>query len=261
MEESENCRYLLRALGCKDSIDNVGSRVEKCANITVGVDLYDCAGVLNAYKCRYSRYLEYCEECEYCLGCISLKKKKYCILNKQYTKEEYENIHSKVKQELSTKNQWGSFFPLSFARGGYNMSNAQLFWPETSEHAKKVGYIWEQNDELQSQSDGISPDSLPDNIYDATDDVTAKALLCPDSGYRFNIASNDLDFYRQHEIPLPRQHPDVRMKNNNGKLIKIMIATQKGKCHFCDKDITHYYPSEVGYKKIVCIECYQQNIL
>jgi hypothetical protein len=39
-------------------------------------------GVSNLYYCYYM------EECSYCLGCIGLKNKSYCILNKQYTKEE-----------------------------------------------------------------------------------------------------------------------------------------------------------------------------
>jgi hypothetical protein len=33
------------------------------------------------------------ENCSFCLGCIGLKNKQFCILNKQYTKEEwYEKV-------------------------------------------------------------------------------------------------------------------------------------------------------------------------
>ena len=42
-----------------------------------------------------------CENCTFCLGCIGLRSAQYCILNKQYTKEEYE----KVTQEMSIANK------------------------------------------------------------------------------------------------------------------------------------------------------------
>jgi len=41
----------------------------------------------------------YCHHCEDCFMCTWLHNKRYCILNKQYTKEEYE---AKM-QEINTK--------------------------------------------------------------------------------------------------------------------------------------------------------------
>jgi len=49
--------------------------------------------------------LEYCVECQSlsdCFGCVSLRNKKYCILNKQYSKAEYETLREKIKKHMDT---------------------------------------------------------------------------------------------------------------------------------------------------------------
>ena len=55
-----------------------------------------------------------------CFGCVSIRNKKYCILNKQYTKEEYEELLPKIIAHMSempfiskqtgTKFAYGDFF-------------------------------------------------------------------------------------------------------------------------------------------------------
>ena len=41
-------------------------------------------------------YVRECFSCTDCFGCIGLRNKQYCILNTQYTKEEYENLVPKI---------------------------------------------------------------------------------------------------------------------------------------------------------------------
>jgi hypothetical protein len=36
------------------------------------------------------------DNCSFCLGCIGLKNKSFCILNKQYTKEEWYEMADKI---------------------------------------------------------------------------------------------------------------------------------------------------------------------
>ncbi|MEI6774389.1 MAG: hypothetical protein WCL18_06480 [bacterium] len=40
------------------------------------------------------------EQCSYCLGCIGLKNKEFCILNKQYTKEEWFEMANKIFEQM-----------------------------------------------------------------------------------------------------------------------------------------------------------------
>jgi hypothetical protein len=48
----------------------------------------------------YSANIEYsfnCYNCTFCFACLGLRKKNYCILNKQYTKEEYQKLKREEK--------------------------------------------------------------------------------------------------------------------------------------------------------------------
>lgn len=88
LERSENCRYCFRGFEAKDCIDQVSPIAEKCG--LGALDQFGYENICNLYttRVRYSAYLDNCEECEYCLGCVGLRKKKYCVLNKQYSEVE-----------------------------------------------------------------------------------------------------------------------------------------------------------------------------
>ena len=258
LEKSENCRNCFRGFGSKDCIDMVSPVSEKCA---IGcMDQWGYENICNLYAsyCRYSAYLDNCEECENCFGCVGLRKKSYCILNKQYSKEEYERLIVDIKRDMKKRGEWGKFFPLAFAYSGYNLTLGQLFFPETKEHIAEIGGKWEEQ-LTPEYKDAIPAETLPDIIDDVTGDIISKRIICPETKLSYNIAPHELAFYRQHGIPLPRRHFDWRTLNRF-KPMTHMIYPQKGICWICKKEIEHYYGPELGYKKIACVECYQKEV-
>ncbi|MEI6774385.1 MAG: hypothetical protein WCL18_06460 [bacterium] len=40
------------------------------------------------------------DTCSYCLGCVGLQNKQFCILNKQYTKEERFILANKIFEDM-----------------------------------------------------------------------------------------------------------------------------------------------------------------
>lgn len=42
------------------------------------------------------------------------------------------------------------------------------------------------------------------------DAIISKIILCEISEKPFRITTQELEFYRQHNLPLPRVHPDIR---------------------------------------------------
>jgi len=40
-------------------------------------------------------------------------------------------------------------------------------------------------------------EKLADNIKDVSDTIITQALICPETGWRFNIAQNELSFYKK----------------------------------------------------------------
>ncbi|MEK7080878.1 MAG: hypothetical protein AAB902_00590 [Patescibacteria group bacterium] len=257
INESEDCYNCIRGMKQKSDIDANGCWYSEL--------LGNCSCCVNSYalkysnwsSSRYSEYLDLCIECEYCFGCVGLKKKKYCILNKQYTKEEYEILREKIISDMKKRGEYGLFLPFSMSAGPFNFSTSFLYFPETKkEDILKLGGFWEDIDE--SHMEGMPTDKLPDSIEDVPDTIIKEALICPETGWRFNIAQNELTFYRENNIPLPRYHFDVRTKKQLEYLT--VLQSYPYKCIYCQKDISAYYPPEWNYKKIACEECYKQNI-
>ncbi len=253
-EDSWNCN---RGLRHKSDIDANGCWYSEL--------LGNCASCVNAYaqkysnwsSSRYSEYLDLCIECEYCFGCVGLKKKKYCILNKQYEKEEYEKLRMEIVSDMKKRGEYGQFLPYSMSAGPFNLSTSILYFPEAKkEDVLALGGYWE--DPNTEKAEGMPAGELPDNIKDAPDSIITQPLVCPETGWRFNIAQNELSFHRENNIPLPRLHFDLRTRNALKYLT--VLHPFPYKCHYCRKDIMAYYPPEWGYKNIACEECYKQNI-
>jgi hypothetical protein len=128
----------------------------------------------------------------------------------------------------------------------------------TKEQTLGFGAKWEENKEPHYENI-IGGDELPDNIDHVPDDITRQRILCPETKLSYNITKDELAFYRQHSIPLPRRHFDWRTLERF-KPFSMMVNLQKGNCCFCGKEIQHYYSPELGFAKIACLECYQQKV-
>ncbi len=258
ISDSEDCYNCIRGGKEKSNIDVVGAlNMELSGNCSCAVG----AGYAMKYSAwspsRYSEYLDLCIECEYCFGCVGLKKKKYCILNKQYTKESFEELKARIVEDMKNRGEYGKFLPYTMSAGPFNFSSSFLYFPETKkEDILKLGGYWEDIDE--SHIEGMQTSELPDDIKDVSDTITAQALICPETGWRFNISQNELNFYRENTIPLPRSHFDVRTKNSLKYLT--VLKSYPYKCFYCQKNIKAYYLPEWHYQKIACEECYKQNI-
>jgi len=257
LSESEDSYNCVRGLHEKSNIDANG-----CWHAEL---MGNCCGCVNGYaekycvwsSSRYSEYLDLCVECEYCFGCVGLKKKKYCILNKQYSKEEYENLKEKIIVDMKKGGEYGKFLPYSMSAGSFNFSTSILYFPDTKkEDILKLGGYWEEIKE--NHIEGMPTGELPDDVKDVSDDIITKALICPETGWRFNISQNELAFCRENNIPLPRYHFDVRIKN--GLKYLTLLQAYPYICFYCKRDIDAYYLPAWKYQKIACEECYKQNI-
>jgi hypothetical protein len=74
--------------------------------------------------CSHQTYCIDCYSCKDCFGCTGLRNKQYCILNRQFSKEKYEEIVPRIIAHMRKTGEWGEFFPLPVAPCAYNLSNA-----------------------------------------------------------------------------------------------------------------------------------------
>jgi hypothetical protein len=155
--------------------------------------------------------LDYCWMCigsQDCFGCVGLRKKRYCILNKQYSKEQYQELVPKIIEHMRQSLEWGEFFPASLSPIPYNNSYAYRFFPLTKEQVLQKKLLWHEKNAVDTKG-AILAAALPDRI--PTQDQPIKVLSAL-SGRPFLITTKEIGHYRKHGIPLPHLSYDERME-------------------------------------------------
>ena len=231
---AENIGYGTRVLtGAKDSYDVYG--------LGGGAQLVyeSIAPGFGSYLARFNFLIDASSEIFYsclCLGssslfaCIGLRNKSYCILNKQYTKEEYEKLVPRIIEHMNRMPytdkkgriyKYGEFFPPEFSPFSYNETIAQEYFPLTKEEALEKGYLWKDPEERNYEIT-LQAKDLPDHIKDVSDSILKEIIGCahqkaPPAGgcneqctEAFRIIPQELQFLRKMNLPLPRLCPNCR---------------------------------------------------
>jgi len=262
--ECEQMAYSLGCLGYKDSYDVIGgTNGGKCYEvITVSTE--------NIYNIKFSAFindstdLEYCDllrNCHDCFGCIGLRNKSFCIFNKQYEESEYWSLVDDIKAKMLREGGYGEFFPPALMPVPYNASYASFYRGfDDLEIAKRYGYSIETIDVPSDDSeDMILPKDLPQDIKNVDDAILEKVIFDKENGKKFRITPYELSFYRTHNLPLPRQHPDLRIKRRtNFWYLKMQFNDLI--CPKCQKKVLSYFDPK-GPETVYCIDCYHKEIV
>ncbi len=239
--------------------------------------MYECTNVgENVSNIKFSCLcFPDCLNLEYCmwnisgknnLGCVNLKRKKYCILNKEYSKEDFEVLREKIIEDmkinpyidkLGRKFYYGEFFPPEFSRFPYNKSNAVKFLTKTKEEVLREGYDWIENKEPVYKITKSS-DSLPDTINSTNETILNEVIRCGGCGRGYKIVQGELDLLRKMNLPIPHECPKCRESKRFDRLNKPKLYNRN--CAKCNADI--YTPYSSDRPEIVyCIKCYQQEFI
>ncbi len=215
----------------------------------------------NSYENSEIYYCYHCFNSSNLFGCIWLKNKSYCILNKQYTKEEYNILVPKIIEKMEADWEWGEFFPASLSPFGYNETVAQEYFPINSplqRGARGGDFNWSTYTPPKPNVEKVIPASkLPEDITEIPDDILNWAIECEVTKKPFRIIPQELEFYRKHNIPVPRRHPDQRhldrMKLRNPR--KLFSRD----CDKCWKEMQTTYSPE-REEVVYCEECYNKEV-
>lgn len=236
----ENLKYCATLEKYEDSYDCNYSGGSQLCYESVASSSYRALFSLNSFAdCSNIYYCEHCFGCDHCFGCVSLKNKKYCILNKQYSKEEYEKIVGQIIEWLIIEWQRWEYMPFSLSAFGYNETITQEYFPLTKEEALKQWF---------KRSDYEAP--FPKS--DAKD-----VIICEVSWKPFRLIPQEVEFYKKHNLPIPTKHPDIRhaerMKLRNPRKLR---ARQCAKCWI---DVQTTYAPERP-EVVYCETCYNKEI-
>jgi hypothetical protein len=187
-----------------------------------------------------------------------LRNKIFCILNKQYTKEEYERLVPKIIAKMKADAEWGEFFPVELSPFAYNETVAQEYFPLTKEEVLKRGWKWrDEKDDVPKVSKIIPAAKLPDSIDDIPDDILNWAIQCEATKRPFKIIKQELEFYRKMRLPIPCFHPDERHRRRMA--LRNPRKLWKRECMKCRKPIETTYAPERP-EIVYCERCYHATI-
>ncbi|MDD4351732.1 MAG: hypothetical protein PHU71_01980 [Candidatus Gracilibacteria bacterium] len=257
LEKAEDCLNVMRGLEDKDCYDTSGLlRGELCYGICQCTDLHKVNFAYYSVDCSEGYYIDQCFNSKHLFGCVGLKRKEYCILNKQYTNAEYEELVSKLIEHMKKNGEWGKFFPYKFAYNGFNLSLAAFYYTETPESITKLGGFWEEPPTSEVQ--GQAAKTLPDLAEDISEKFINQVYNCAKTGRPYKFVKHELEFYRKHKLPLPIYYPEERNRERFAHMVP--LNPRQLNCTCCKQETTTYYPEDWGYKNILCEKCYLEKV-
>lgn len=255
-DRCEDVRYCAQVVDLKDCYDN---------NFTEENEL--CCEYLGSYqntKLLFSKFCNkvsesyYCDSCftsNHLFGCIGLRGKSYCVLNKQYSKEEYEELMPRIIEYMKKMGELGEFFPTEISPFGYNETVADEYFPLSEKEVKSRNWKWKMDDE-KGFYDGPAAD-VPANIDDVSDEITKQILICEPTKKSFKVIPQELRFYRKVKLPIPRRSPNQRhidrLNARNPQTI------WKRNCEKCAAEIQTSFAQDRP-EKVYCEACYLKAV-
>ena len=269
-EDNAYCVHVWR--GAKDCMDcnTAGRAAELIFNsLNTGIE---ASNVICSQYCWSSQFMEYCLNCpnsNNCFGCTSLIKGSYCILNKQYSKEEYKKLRGEIIEKMKKDGIYGDFFPKEFSPFGYNESSAMDEFPLSKDEALAKGYKWEDTSRGTFGKETIDWKTFPDSISDLPEDfdVNKEVFVCVECKKNYRLIKDELGFYKKMLIPIPRNCPEcrhiTRYKNRGPNKLwhRVCMCDKSNHQHStkCENEFeTSYSPERPEI--IYCEKCYNLEV-
>ena len=222
-------------------------------------------------------------EIDYCMhvmtskelfGCIGLRKQEYCILNKKYSKEEYEVLRTKIIEQMKDmpyedkngiKYSYGEFFPSELSPFAYNETTANEYFPLSEDEINKKGFVY-FNREARNYQSTIKCEDIPDDAGDIEESIISEILECENSKKgiencttAFKVIGDEVGFYKRFNIPLPNKCPNCRHSERMNYRTTPRLRSTFCMHESCGKEILTAYGEEVP--NLYCKECYLQAVV
>ena len=266
----EDCKYVQNILSqsAKDSYDhsNYGEGTELCyEDLIVGRGGYNIKFSSHTYiNVKNIEYGFFCHSSSDLFGCVGLRNKQYCILNRQYDKQSFDELRTRIIARMREDGEYGEFMPSSMSYFPYPITEAHEFFPLTNEQANERGFrVFDLPKQIYTTT--ILAQDIPDDIKNATEDILQAVIECSHQEQcaqectgAFRIIPEELIFLRRMNIPLPRLCPNCR--HYERLALRNSPVFYKRQCGKCGGEVeTSYSPDRP--EVIYCESCYQHEVV
>jgi hypothetical protein len=274
----EDCKNIFWAFNRVKSVYNSGPGLAEIEN---SYEVFDSGvgGSNNLFSniIYYSNNIEYsfnCYNCSDCFSCLGLRKKQYCIFNKQYTKEEYFELRNKIIEDMNNSPyvnnkgivyKYGEFFPSEMSPFCYNETFAQNNFPLEKIEILANGYEWKDQEE-KNYAITLRSNDIPDNIKNVNDTILDEIIECEHKGVcndgcytAFRLIKDELIFYKRFNIPIPHMCYSCRFNEKFKLRNPLKLWNRTCMKEGCTNEFeTSYSPDrpEIVY----CEKCYQNEV-
>jgi hypothetical protein len=262
--DCEDVRYNAFTEMAKDSMDHNhwGVRTERIYDsMACGYDLFNLRFCNLCWSgCSDLTYCDQCFSAKKCFGCVGLKKHEYCIFNKQYSKEEYEELMLRIIEQMKnpsfggSNGEFGEFFSIEKSLFAFNESRAFELMPMSREEVLKKGWQWKDRDPKDYLPQSYE---IPDDIAEVSPGIIDEVLACASCEKNYKIIFPELSFYQRGHIPVPRTCTDCRHFERMKKENPYVLFDRK--CQKCGKAIRTSF-KEGSSEVVYCEECYLREI-
>ncbi len=271
IQEAQDCKFVFDSRNTKKVYDMSVFGSQKttefcCDNHEIGYGIRNVCFSDQVWNgCYNVYYSKMCiDNCHDLFGCVGLKHKEYCILNKQYSKDEYEDLRAKIVEHMQVPasagggkqtGQYGQFFPTALSPFYYNETTANDYFPLNKDEAMKNNFSWRDLDpkELRPQNYVI-----PANIEEVPDSILNEVLACLLCKKNYKIVKEELNFYRNQNLPVPLKCHDCRHKYRFNLRNKRHLFNSE--CDKCSEKFKTTFNKEETKTPIYCDKCYLQSL-
>jgi hypothetical protein len=148
---------------------------------------------------------------------------------------------------------------------------ANEYYPLSREDGIRLGYSWQDNN-YDVEFDGSPYQIKPIEVYAKSEsqrnELLNGVLKCEKSGRPYKIMPKELLFYIKNNLPIPKIHYMVRMKDRLSRINLFDLYHRQcmceGECkqheNRCQNEFeTTYSPDQP--ERVYCESCYQKNVL
>ncbi len=286
--EQSSGDYLTNAVRCTEcfSSDNnpvddwrsawVYGNSQGCAygwGLMDNTDVYMSVSCPNSNRTKFSyrsfrldncEYCLMCADCQDCFGCIGLKNKKFCILNHQYSEEEYFVRLDEIKTNMLSRGEYGSYLPVSLATTYVPEGGAVIYCGAAPEELEKIGgLVFDPKDEGATGVDRLTTtprnrEEIPDSIDDLTDDWLGVPIFDEKAKRTFSFFKPEVEHYRSLRIAPPNTHFIRRL--NELAMSGQLSAFENRTCVKCQKEILVTKCNQYPNRNIFCRICYNKYL-
>jgi len=235
-------------------VDTVGRNAElNYESINTGIESFHNLFCVRCWTVSDSLY---CVDCDYskdCFGCVGMRRHQHCILNKQYTPEEYQSMQLRILDHMRDTGEWGEFFPTAESPFCYNETVAQEYFPLAKEAALSRGFRWREPEPREYRP---ATCAVPDSIEDASESICKEMLACAACRKNYRVIREEFKACRERGIPIAQFCPDCRhlrrMKLRNprdlwsrecdkcGAAVQSSFAPERPEIVYCGKCYTSH---------------------